>query len=560
MFKKIANDKCFWENVRNDKSYKPLIERLMVLYNDYCTQAIIPSVKYSQYKLYFETGDRNIYEKSYFSKRIRMNTLALLSLIYPENKEYIEKLQDTIWSICDEFSWVVPAHLQNYPQTEFDTIDLFSSETAFALSEIKYLLGERLDELIKNRINHEIRTKVLNPFKTKKQRWEMWENNWAAVCAASVGASFMYQAPDEFHDIKKRISSAMDCFLKGYKDDGACPEGLSYWEYGFGFYIWYADLLEEFTYGKEKLLNNNKIRNIAEFAQKTYLTKTVTTTFSDANPNTKLMVGMCHFLKTIYGDQMTLPPTELKTDDHCGRWCHHVRSFVFYNHSYQGNAFENEAEYILPDAQWYIKRTASYSFAVKGGCNDEPHNHNDIGSFIVAAGDKQIIADLGCGEYTADYFHPDTRYGILCNSSLGHSVPIINGKPQQEGCQYTGFLTVHNGTVVVDMKNAYDDDTLKILQRKIDFFEDGITLSDRFEFDGEGSYICRLVSYEQPVINNGAVMLGNSIIQYDNKKWDVGFTKDIHTSHISHEKINVYLIDFKPLEKLDSFELKVLMK
>ena len=83
------------EKVRNDNSYSPLIDRLYELYNDHC-EGDIPSEKYSLYKLYFETGDRNTYEKTYFSKRIRMNTLAILCLIYPERNEYIEKLQDCL--------------------------------------------------------------------------------------------------------------------------------------------------------------------------------------------------------------------------------------------------------------------------------------------------------------------------------------------------------------------------------------------------------------------------------------------------------------------------------
>ena len=66
MFKTLAKDKLFWQKVREDVSYKPLIERLITLYDSYCKKDVIPSLKYSEYKLYFETGDRNTYEKSYF--------------------------------------------------------------------------------------------------------------------------------------------------------------------------------------------------------------------------------------------------------------------------------------------------------------------------------------------------------------------------------------------------------------------------------------------------------------------------------------------------------------
>lgn len=50
--------------------------------------------------------------------------------------------------------------------------------------------------------------------------------------------------------------------------------------------------------------------------------------------------------------------------------------------------------------------------AFKGGNNDEPHNHNDIGSFLLTVEGEVFLTDLGCGEYTKEYFQPDTRYDI----------------------------------------------------------------------------------------------------------------------------------------------------
>ena len=66
---------------------------------------------------------------------------------------------------------------------------------------------------------------------------------------------------------------------------------------------------------------------------------------------------------------------------------------------------------------------ASDAFAIKGGNNGEPHNHNDVGSFLYFIGEEEIISDLGAGEYTKAYFGPE-RYSVLCCSSRGHSVPI----------------------------------------------------------------------------------------------------------------------------------------
>ncbi|MBR3934613.1 MAG: heparinase II/III family protein [Clostridia bacterium] len=559
MFKQIATNNNFWKKVNQDTAYKPMVDRLFELYDKYCI-CDIPATKYSDYKLYFETGDRLCYEEPYFHKRVRMNTLALLCLIYPENKDYLINLQNTIWAICDEYSWVLPAHVKHFPQTEYTTIDLFSAETAFALSEIKYLLKDKLDDIIKNRIDYQVEKNVLSVFKENLQAWESTTNNWASVCAGSVAAAFMYQRPDEFENIKPRIDSAMKCFLSGYPDDGTCLEGMAYWVYGFGFYIWYADLLKEFTNGHENLFENQKVKRIADFAGKIFLTPDTIASFSDSSQNPKIMVGMLHFLKTVYGDDIcSVPNSATITDDRCGRWCHHIRSFVYFNKKIANNNFNLNCDYFLKDSEWYIKRTPSYSFAIKAGNNDEPHNHNDIGSFILSKNNKQILADFGCGAYTRQYFRPETRYSILCNSSLGHSVPIINGKPQLAGEKYSGIMNVTNGTITVDMTNAYGQDELLKLERTICSNDNGIKLTDYFEFKNDGTYVCRLVSYIKPMPEDNKVILDCANIFYDCRNFDVLIKNDKHFIHDSDKSCDVYLIDFVPKNKINKIELDIII-
>lgn len=35
-----------------------------------------------------------------------------MSMLFPEEKEYSAMAEDAIWAVCDEFTWVLPAHLQ----------------------------------------------------------------------------------------------------------------------------------------------------------------------------------------------------------------------------------------------------------------------------------------------------------------------------------------------------------------------------------------------------------------------------------------------------------------
>lgn len=199
---------------------------------------------------------------------------------------------------------------------------------------------------------------------------------------------------------------------------------------------------------------------------------------------------------------------------------------------------------MLEDSAWYIRKTPAYSFVIKGGHNDEPHNHNDVGSFIIAKGDKQILADIGCGEYTKQYFRPETRYTILCNSSLGHGVPIINGKEQGTGAEFCGEISVSGNEVTVDMKNAYCEPTLKKLERKAELSETRIKITDTCEFEGKGECIFRFVSFIKPEITESGLKIDESIIGFDTKSAKVSITEETHTTHVENIDIPVYLIDF----------------
>jgi len=87
-------------------------------------------------------------------------------------------------------------------------------------------------------------------------------------------------------------------------------------------------------------------------------------------------------------------------------------------------------------SQWIVDRRTLVgglfiAFAAKGGYNDEPHNHNDLGNFMFNYNGNNIFVDIGSQEYVKEYFRNETRYGFLLASSLGHSVPVINGCTQK---------------------------------------------------------------------------------------------------------------------------------
>lgn len=169
--------------------------------------------------------------------------------------------------------------------------------------------------------------------------------------------------------------------------------------------------------------------------------------------------------------------------------------------------------HILPAAQWCVGHSASGAgFACKGGDNGAPHNHNDIGHFIYEAGDAMLLTDLGLEEYTRDYFGPK-RYERLSCGSLGHSVPVVGDLGQGAGAEYRcgSFAAGENGTVVLELHDAYPPSLLERLERRLYFdLETGrLEVLDCFSLPsgGSGAVLERLITQIPPKPMGNRVLL-----------------------------------------------------
>ncbi|MEC1524132.1 heparinase II/III family protein [Neobacillus niacini] len=479
----------WWRNAKNNSEFKMLFDEIREE-GTKLLQEKEQELTYSLFRIFTESGSRLEFEKVYFKKRHRLTTFAIMVLLEPEDKEYVTALENTIWSICNEYSWCLPAHLKNSfetsttiscslnrPSVENYTIDLFSAETAFSLAEILKLTEDVLDPLICKRIYEEVYKRVFRPFKTTKYEWETQEHNWASVCAGSIGAAALHliQDKEELNTIVTKVLPAMECYLKGFNDDGVCLEGYGYWQYGFGYYVYFADLVKKKTNGKLDLLNSEKIHQIALFQQRCFLNENKVVNFSDANPTASVFLGLSHYLSKVY-DDFEIPERKLRakfTADHCGRWAPAIRNLLWFDDTLPNQPWGNGSNF-FNESQWLISRhqttSGHFSFAAKGGNNNEPHNHNDIGHFILQGNSEVFLKDLGSGLYTKDYFS-EKRYTFLSNGSQGHSVPIINHQFQEEGSsKFARILDVDLGEDVdifeLDISNAYELENLRSLNRK----------------------------------------------------------------------------------------------
>ena len=496
----------------------------------------LPDLPFSKFRLFRDTGDRSVFEKPYFERRIRLSQLVVVLLGGRDaDGALLAALEDAMWEMCNEYTWALPAHLwgagprEEGKRDERHTLDLFASETGHFLAETLHVLGDRLDARVVARVRAEIRDRILDsflgPYETPS--WAGGYNNWAAVCAGSIGAAFLYEErdPARLRAALVPVLGTMESFIDSFPEDGACEEGAGYWDYGFGYFTLFADLLREYTGGALDLFQAPGVRRIATFPQAIRLTPTRAASFSDGGrfwtPG-----GWLHSLLHARFPEIPATSGALDPKFRFSRAGQLLRDFLLCDPSVTTEPLPDDVAY-LPDAQWLVVRRAPFAFAALFGNNGVSHNHNDVGSFLLVDGDREGPMDLGSGLYTRQYFSPE-RYGdaILCCGSQGHSLPIVGGAHQQAGAEFraTGVrLERAPGDAEIvfsgDIAGAYGLPALRSLRRtfRIRPAEGALRVEDAFDHEGGlPPSVERFIGFEKPEIEGpGRARFGAFAVRFD---------------------------------------------
>ncbi|MBN1672760.1 MAG: heparinase II/III family protein [Kiritimatiellae bacterium] len=445
----------------------------------------IPSLKRSIYRCFVRTGARAPSQRAR-GERMHEMTLAAMALWLEHPAGNVDYLQDLLWAWCETSTWVMAAHEASCH------VDLGSSELAMLLAEIVHMLGDKLEDEVKARVGAEIDRRVLDPVHDWRTPdwWYTAPMNWNAVCNANLITIALYRIDDPkrlascIHPCCQRIGYS----LAGFADDGGCLEGPGYWNYGFGHFVDAAIVLHHRTGGRLNLMRGERIRRICRYPLAARLTGPHRTTFADSHEGyfpAGTLLGINRFFRmpALYEVAARRPDGLLQVRD----W----RGLTLYRGE-KATGKEDTADYHLPElgqVKLRVGRKADPTIlAAIAGRNDVPHNHNDIGSFILYRKGRCALTDPGSPTYTAKTFS-SRRYEILFCRSRGHSVPLINGKEQQAGPAYYGTLAVRGlnagpeKAARIDMTHAYDEPTLKSLVRECRLSGQGLlTITDTYAF------------------------------------------------------------------------------
>lgn len=553
MFDKIK-DPVFINEVREGEKYAILRQK----YRDYCKNTIKDeplNCKFSKFRLFAEKGERNLYEYA-FNQHIDALTLhALNTIIYGD--EHLSALEDALYDVLSLYVWALPAHIPDINEENYYELDLASTAIGATIATIDYLLGDKLHPQLKKRIDTELRRRILEPFKREIWHWEDRYNNWTSVCAGSTAVAIMLKYPEEFETLLPRFSENMRKFIAGFSDDGVCYEGAGYWGYGLSAFVMYALMLKDYTKDRIDYFADKKVKDICCFFEKVTLYPDIITCYGDTGVDIKVNEFLMYSLKKIYPQDIWIPQSSrmhLPSNQ--------LAQILLYIENYDNTVDADElknAEYYMGHAGWYTKRTDAYSFAARGGWNGDSHNHNDVGSFIFAKDNRQVLCDMGTRYYTKDYFMMPQRYEYLETSSRGHNCPIINGQYQANVPETRSYTSFEDGVFSVDFRELYDIPRLKRLVRHFKAEKTRVKVTEEFAIDGEWSYAERFVSYAEPKISDGVIEIDGVYIKFDAEKGDAYYETDMHYTKNLDDTVNetlMYLTTVK-VKAYGSFEFVI---
>ncbi len=545
-----------------DRQYSILRER-----GEQYLRTPIPRLTYSDFISYWKTGKRLGYDDSYFDRRGRLLVFSLMAWLEPQEEKWLNAFCDTVWEICGEPFWCIPAHFYDAQRKPLDFglyathLDLFSCETAFALAEADALLAERLPQRIRQQIQLNIQRRIFQTWLDPERRFffERYPNNWASVCASSIGGAALYLLPDgaELQAILGRCMECLDIYFSSFADDGVCLEGAGYFSYGFGFFTSFAELLERRSNGQIDLFAlEEKSKAIAQSQQWFYVSGRAAVNFADSRENVKCRMGLSQYLSRKTGTEIP-PVAEDILDDECYRFCLALRDIVWTQSGVPAPS-ESKAAW-LDQVQWFLLREGRLALAAKGGCNGQGHGHNDCGSFIVFVGGESCICDPGAGQYTADYFSRK-RYEFLTTGARGHNVPVVNGQVQAFGplCRAQNAEACTEGPVrsfCVELAACYEPNAgLKSLVRSIslNIHANSITLTDRALFEDPGTFCENFCAREEILLSeSNAVFTRNgqkARLHFDPERFDASVLHDSYVN-VDNQTCEVWFLRLCSKEK-----------
>ncbi len=552
------NNREEWQKIFG-KNSKDIINKGIKLLN--YKWKVVTAGNYLEFDI---SGKRDVMEKPFNANMTTLNNLILAELAEGKGR-FMKKIADGIWYFCEITSWVASAHVNvaqkentALPSFENDIIDLISGDVGGSLSWTYYFLHEELDKiqpLISKRLYYNLQKRIIKPYMERNDFW--WQafnnspnqlvNNWNPWCNTNVLTCILLLEKDKNKLAKGvyRTIISVDQFINYVKKDGACEEGPTYWGHASGKLLDYLNLLSLATNKKFNIFDNAMIKNMGEYIANSYIGNGWVVNFADASArkSNSSVTGVIYR----YGDAIesnNLKQFAAYLNNKSEKYIYDAKRDLFRtleNLKYEEKIKNTKPATIKKEFIWYPETEFCYMrkkdifLAVKGGYNNESHNHNDMGSFLFYVNNTPIIIDVGVGTYTKKTFSSQ-RYSIWTMQSNYHNLPIINGFAQKFGSKYkSNNLTTNEKAknFKLDLSKAYPNEAqINYWNRNYSLKSNNkLMITDSFSFKKAlNKNQLNFMTWAEPkIINKNKIQLkkNNStvIINFDSNK----FTPSIKT-------------------------------
>ncbi len=516
--------------------------------------ATVPILPATLFLEFFRDGTRVNYEQLVTKRRVMLLDL-IVAEAYERQGRFVDKAADLIWATLEESTWCYPAHLSVYPtHNEFGLpaafgdrlhgIDIFSAPTAAIVALGYHLLRAELDTVspvICQKIEHELNERIMKPYLNCSFWWSgengRRPNNWCTWSISNILFVTALVEKDTYkrRRIVRRALASLDAFTAGYAPDGGCDEGPSYWGGAAASYFDCLELLYDMSGGAINVYTHPLVRAMCEYIVKFNIDGGKRfINFADCAPS-------CHHdgaqIRRM-GEKCASKPlvdfgvTMSAIDDFKMPWTHIYRGMKnMMSATPEAKEAVADTRIWFPDLKVMAARESSNPkegmfVAMKGGNNDESHNHNDVGNFVVYYNGNPVIIDTGAGRYKKQTFSA-RRYELWYMQSEYHNLPTFGGVGEKNGAQYRSRDEVYDeesGGVKMQLADAYLP-AASVTSYVRECVLDGSTVrvTDTVELDGERDIDFRFVTHVKPVINGSGIALAEGRVM----SWQGDLTADI---------------------------------
>jgi len=521
-----AADRAYWERVPSETREHLLAQTAPA------SQRPWPLLTATTYARYSKDGDRQAYERPYFARRDKL-AAAVITAVLTGNST--ADIADGVWLLCEETTWCLPAHQPGVPDPDNPHVDLFAAETAALLAWTAALTGE-----LEARVRREVKIRVLDPYLARDDwgwlglsgRGKL--NNWTPWILSNVLVASLL-LDDQPQRTASRAVAALDRYLDVVPDDGGCDEGASYWWRAGASLFECLQTLAEACGNDFGVFQLPKVRAIARYPVTAHIAGEVHVNFADGpiRPPGAVPHLLYRFAARTGDSQVRQHARAMRRE--------HAASLIAGPNSSVGRVlaaitddewataaavpFPAPLQSWLPDTGVLTAReregdTTGLFLAAKAGHNDESHNHNDVGSFIVAYNGRPVLIDPGAGIYTRQTFGPD-RYQIWTMQSSWHSTPAPAGHPQAAGRAYhangvSAALSAAAAELALDLAAAYPAAAgVRSWRRtlRLDRNPPLISIRDSWELSQASQpSVCYLITSEEPKVAGGTITLPSGLV------------------------------------------------